>query len=77
MKWELDENLSGKEVYYTACFLLVISKKTCSKLHCQKGFNRIPVSHKIRELGVGQGQCWRPERVRHSNFEHTKETALC
>jgi len=25
------------EVYYTACSLLVILKKMCSKLHCQKG----------------------------------------
>ena len=39
--------LSGNEVYYTACSLLVISKKSSSKLHCQKGFNFILFSYKI------------------------------
>ena len=28
--------LSGDEVYYTACSLLVVLKNSCSKLHCQK-----------------------------------------
>jgi hypothetical protein len=35
-KRELDSNLSGDEVYYTACSLPVIVKNLCSKLRCQK-----------------------------------------
>jgi hypothetical protein len=36
MKRESNQNFSGNEVYYTACSLLVISKNSCSKLHCEK-----------------------------------------
>ena len=43
--------LSGNEVYYTACSSLVILKNSCSKLHCQKGFKLKPFFYKIR-LGV-------------------------
>ena len=46
MKRELNSDLSGNEVYYTACYLLVIFKHSCSKLHCQKGLNLILVSYK-------------------------------
>ena len=38
---------SGNEVYYTASSLLVISKNTCSKLHCQKFFKLRLFSYKI------------------------------
>ena len=41
MKRGLNQNLSGNQVYYTARPLLVISKNSCSKLHCRKGFNLI------------------------------------
>ena len=43
---ELNSNLSGNEVCYTACSLLVILKNLCSKLHSQKGFDFILVSYK-------------------------------
>ena len=32
----IELKLSGSEVYYTACSLLVTFKNSCSKLHCQK-----------------------------------------
>ena len=48
IKGKLDENLSGNEVYYTACSLLVTLKNVCSKLHCQQVLNVIPLSCKIR-----------------------------
>ena len=38
MKRELNINLSGNEVYCTACSLLVILENLCSKPFCQKGF---------------------------------------
>ena len=34
---EIEALLSGNEVYYTACSLLVIFKKSCSQLYCQIG----------------------------------------
>ena len=46
MKRDLNYNLSGNEVYYTACSLLVMLKNSCSKRHCQKG-NLNPFSYKI------------------------------
>ena len=39
MQRGLNSNLSGNEVYYTACSLSVILKNWCSEVHCQKGFN--------------------------------------
>jgi hypothetical protein len=39
MKREMNEKLSGNEVDFTACTLLVISKDSCSKSHGQKGSN--------------------------------------
>ena len=47
MKRKLNKNLSGNAVYYTACSLLVISKNSCSKLHCQKGLDLVLFSHRI------------------------------
>ena len=47
MKRESNENLSGNEVYYTACSLLVTLKNSCSKLHCDQGLNSIIFSYKI------------------------------
>ena len=41
--------LSGDEVYYTACSLLVISRNSCSKLHRQHGFNLIIFSYKVTD----------------------------
>ena len=38
---ELNKNLSGNGVYYTACSLLVILSNSCGKLHRQKGFDLI------------------------------------
>jgi hypothetical protein len=40
-------NLSGNELYHTACSVLVILKNLCSKLHSQTGFNFILFSLKI------------------------------
>ena len=48
MKRELNHNLSGNEVSFTACFLLAMLKNLCSKLHRQKGFDSIIFSHKKR-----------------------------
>ena len=47
MKRERNVNLSGNEVYHTACSLLVIFKNSCSELHCQKGFDLTLFSCKI------------------------------
>ena len=47
MKRESISNLSGHEAYYTACSLLVISKNSCSRFHCQKGFNSILFPYQI------------------------------
>ena len=46
---EIKLNLSGNEVYYTVCSLLVILKNPCSKLHYQRGFDLNPFSYKICE----------------------------
>ena len=40
--------LSGNKVYFTACSLQGILKKSCSKLHYQNVFNLKAFSHKIR-----------------------------
>jgi len=60
---QIKSKISGNEVYYAACFLLVILKNSCSKLHSQTGFNVILFSYQIagdkredtraRLLGVG------------------------
>ena len=50
MKRELNQNLSGNEVYDTAFSLLVILKNSCSKLHRQKSFDLLLLSSKIRGL---------------------------
>ena len=47
MRRELNENLSGNDVYHKVCSLLVNLKNSCSKLHYQKGFNPILFSYKI------------------------------
>ena len=57
MKRELNLNFSGNEVYYTAFSLPVILKNSCSKLHCQKGFDLVPFSYQ----GV-RGSARTPER---------------
>ena len=44
---EVNQNLYGKDFFYTACSLLGIFKSSCNKLHCQNGFNRILFSYKI------------------------------
>ena len=48
MKRELNQNLSGNEVYYTASSLLATLENSCSKLHHQQRFNVIPCSYKSR-----------------------------
>jgi len=40
-------NLSGNEVHYSACSLLLTLKNSCSKVHCQKGINLIFFSYEI------------------------------
>ena len=47
MKRELNQNKTGNEVYYTACYLLVLLKNSSGKRHCQRGFNSIPISYQI------------------------------
>jgi len=46
VKKDLNLNLSGNRIYCTACFFLVISKNSCSKLHGQRGFNLIIFSYR-------------------------------
>jgi hypothetical protein len=60
MERELNSNLSGNEFYFKACSLLVMLKNSCSKLHCQKGFDLVPFSYKI----VLQGENRERERER-------------
>ena len=55
MKRDLNQNLSGSEVYYTASFSLVVLKNSCSKLDSQKDFNLIVCSYKICSPFVGGG----------------------
>ena len=43
----IELNLSGNEVYYTACSLLVTFKSSCSKFHYLKGLNLNSFSYKI------------------------------
>ena len=62
MKRDLNQNLSGNEVYYTACFLLVILNNSYSKPHCQKGFNLNPFSYKSANPPAStapSGNVWR------------------
>ena len=47
IKRGLNQNLSGNEVNYTACSLLVTLNNLCSKLHRQNFFDLIPLSCKI------------------------------
>jgi len=46
----IKSKLSGNEVYNTACCLLVILRNSCSKLHCQTGFNLEAFSNKVGTL---------------------------
>jgi hypothetical protein len=41
VKRKLDLDVSINEVYYTACYLLVILKDSCGELDCQEGFDPI------------------------------------
>ena len=43
MKRQLKSNLSGNEVYYTSCSLVVILKNSCSKLDRQKVLIQFPL----------------------------------
>jgi len=63
---KFNQNLSGNQVYYTACSLLSIFKISYSQLHCQKGFNLILFSYKMySHVGlVPRGVCLCRE---HSN----------
>ena len=45
IKKELNQDLSGNDVYYSASSLLVTLENSWSKLHRQKGFNSIPFQH--------------------------------
>ena len=49
MKREFNSNLSGNEVYYTACSSLVISKNSCSKLHRHNVLIQSPFHAKSHE----------------------------
>ena len=51
-------NLSGNEFYYTAYSLLLGLKDPCSKLHCQKSFNSIPLSYVIERLLSSAAREW-------------------
>jgi hypothetical protein len=60
MNREFDQNISCNEGYYTACYLLVMFKNSCSKLHCQTGFNLVLFSYRIAE-GWGRAGSAGPE----------------
>ena len=45
MKRESNSNLSGNELYYTNCSILLVKNMLCRELHCQKGFNLILFSY--------------------------------
>ena len=47
--------LTGTEVYYTTCSLLILSKNSCGELDCQKGLNLIHSLYKIGWLVAGKG----------------------
>ena len=56
--WGLNEKefklkLPCDKVYYTACSSPVMLKNSCSKLHCQKGFDLIAFSYKYRPCSGG------------------------
>ena len=69
MERELNSNLSGNEFYFKACSLLVMLKNSCSKLHCQKGFDLVPFSYKI----VLQGENRERERERQTDMQAERE----
>ena len=46
-KGELNQSLSGSEVYFTHSVILLVKNLLCSKLHCQKDFNSILSLYKI------------------------------
>ena len=50
MIFSSNSDLSGHEVYYTACSLPATSKILCGKPHRQKGFDLILFSHKGSHL---------------------------
>ena len=43
----IKSNVSGNEVYDTNSLMLLFTHMLCRKLHCQKGFNLVPFSHKV------------------------------
>ena len=44
----VEQNLSGDEIYYTSCLILLVKNMLCSSnIHCMKGFNLILFSYKI------------------------------
>ena len=51
MNMELNQILSGNEVYNTKSLTLLAKNMLCSKLHCQKGCISILFSYKICGLG--------------------------
>ena len=55
MERELGWYLSGNEVYFTACSLLVMWKNLCSKLNYHRGLNLVLFSYKI----VGWSSLWK------------------
>ena len=40
-KRDLNQNLSGDEVYYKKSLTLLVKNMLCSKLYCQRGFDLI------------------------------------
>ena len=52
MKRDLNLNLYGNEIYYTNYLILLVKNMLCSKILCQKGFNSILFSYKIRTVDV-------------------------
>jgi len=55
MNRELNENLSGNEVYNQAYHFLVMLKNLCSKPYCQRDLNSSFFSYKsVADFGFGQ-----------------------
>ena len=55
MKRQLNQNLSGNEVYSTNSLILLVKNMLCSRLHGQKGFNSISL---LIEDCIVQGVPW-------------------
>ena len=71
-------NFFNNKVQYTYYSILLVKNMLCRKLHCQKGSNSIPFSHKIKAVvpwrhdgraGVVQRMCTTTDHSKNSSTE--------